>query len=147
MIHLKAIVIYSKTGNTRSVAHRLVNEDSILLEVVPMVDNPNLEHPELKISPDIQNYEHIVLGSPVHGFMLSNVMKTYIKQTDFSNKKVDLFVTHFFPFAWMGGKQTLKQMKKLIEEKGGNVGLMPSINWKNRKREQDINLLVESYKS
>ncbi len=147
MIHLKAIVIYSKTGNTRHVANHLVNEDAILLEVVPMIDNPNLEHPELKNIPDIKNYEHIIIGSPVHGFMLSNVMKTYIKQTDFSNKQVNLFVTHFFPFAWMGGNQTLKQMKKLIEEKGGKVGLMTSINWKNRKREQDINHLVESYKS
>lgn len=142
---MKAVVIYSKTGNTRSVAMRLVGPTCLLLEVKPVVDNPNIEHPELKDKPDISSYNHIILGSPVHGFMLSKVIQTYIQLTDFTGKNVDLFVTHFFPFAWMGGKQTLKQMKKLVEKKGGTVNLMTSINWKNRKRQTDIDSLVERY--
>ena len=142
---MKAVVIYSKTGNTRSVAERLIGPACPLLEVIPKVDNPKIEHPELKEIPNITTYDHIVLGSPVHGFSLSNAMREYILRTDFSGKKVDLFVTHFFPFAWMGGNQTLKQMKKLIEQKGGEVGLTTSINWKNKKRQTDIDSLVERY--
>lgn len=142
---MKAVVIYSKTGNTKSVAKRLAGPTCPLFEVKPLIDDPNIQNPELKEIPDITAYDQIVLGSPVHGFMLSKVMNAYILQTDFSGKKVDLFVTHFFPFAWMGGNQTLKQMKKLVEQKGGEVGLTTSINWKNKKRKTDIDSLVERY--
>ena len=142
---MKAVVIYSKTGNTRSVAERLVGPSCPLLEVKPRVDDPNIQNPELKEIPDLSTYDHVVLGSPVHGFMLSKVMNAYILKTDFTGKTVDLFVTHFFPFAWMGGNQTLKQMKKLVEKKGGTVNLLTSINWKNKKRTTDIDSLVERY--
>ncbi|MDY0294472.1 MAG: flavodoxin domain-containing protein [Acholeplasmataceae bacterium] len=145
---MKGIVVYSKTGNTKMVAEEIAKKGSLPLHVVlPVNDDPQIKEPELKESPDITAYDHVILGSPVHGFMLANVMRVYIEKTDFTQKKVDLFITHFFPFAWMGGTHTLKQMKKLVEKKGGEVHLMIPINWKNKKREQDIKNLVEKYSS
>lgn len=143
---MKTIVVYSKTGNTKMVAEQIAKKGSFSLQtIIPVNDDPNIKNPELKVSPDILSFDHVILGSPVHGFMLAQVMRTYIEKTDFSGKSVDLFITHFFPYAWMGGTHTLKQMKKLVEKKGGNVNLMTPINWKNKKRDQEIINLVEAY--
>lgn len=143
---MDAIIIYSKTGNTLSVAKQLVLKKNMpLLRIIPQLDDPNIPHPFLIESPQIDHYDHVIIGSPVHGFSLSKVMKAYLEQTNLQSKKVDLFITHYFPFAWMGGNQTLKQMKKLVESKGGIVNMMTSINWSNKKRLSDINDMISRY--
>ena len=142
-IHMEAIVIYSKTGNTRMIAQRIIEQKKMpILEIVPENDDPNIQNPILKENPKIKAFDHLIIGSPVHGFSMPKVTKTYLEQTDFTGKTVDLYITHFFPFAWMGGKQTLNQMRYVIEMKGGVVNSMTSINWKNKKRERDIDALV-----
>lgn len=144
---MKGIVIYSKTGNTKMVAEQIAKSYELpLMLVVPQDDNPNIKDPVLKEAPDITSFDQLIIASPVHGFMLSNVMRVYLEKNDFTGKKVDLFVTHFFPYAWMGANHTLKQMKKLITDQGGEVFSMTSINWKNRKRNQEIDDLVASFK-
>lgn len=145
---MEAIVIYSKTGNTRSVAKRIAEVKPMpILEIIPENDDPNIERPVLKEAPKLKSYDHVVIGSPVYGFSIPKITKTYLEQTDFTGKTVDLFITHFFPFAWMGGKHTLNQMRYVVEVKGGTVKSMTSINWKNRKREKDIDLLASQFRS
>lgn len=130
----QCIVYYSKTGNTKSVASRLHDFD--LLEIKAMSDDPNNLSPVLTQIPDISSYDYVVFGTPVHGFQMAQIMKAYLNQLPtLLGKTIDLYVTHFFPFAWMGGTITLKQMKKIIEQKGGKVRHMSSINWKSKKRE------------
>lgn len=144
-----AIVLYSKTGNTLSVAKKLeAVSDFDLKEVTAMSDDPNIAKPELVEAPDVLGYDHIVFASPVHGFNLSRIMNAYLNQLpDLTGKTVDLFITHLFPFAWMGGTHTLKQMKKIVEFKNAKVGKMTSINWKSKKREQVIVEMINSYKN
>ncbi|MDY0317518.1 MAG: hypothetical protein RBQ64_02935 [Candidatus Izemoplasmatales bacterium] len=60
-------------------------------------------------------------------------------------KGFDLFITHQFPYAWMGGKQTLNQMKRIVETKKGSVRRMTSINWSNKKREEQIENMLKLY--
>ncbi len=145
---MKGIVIYSKTGNTLGVANMMKERANYpLMRVIPESDDPNVKEPKLTEAPDVSSFDELIVGSPVHGFMLANVMRVYLEQTDFSGKNVDLFITHFFPFAWMGGTHTLKQMKKIIEKRGGIVRRMTPINWKNKHREDDIKHLVENYTS
>jgi hypothetical protein len=73
-------------------------------------------------------------------------MKTYLETiTDYKDAIIDLYITHFFPFAWMGGNSSLNQMKKIIGSKGGKVRNMTSINWKNRKKDQTIQKMVDTY--
>jgi menaquinone-dependent protoporphyrinogen IX oxidase len=140
----RAVIYYSKTGNTKSVVDKLSDFD--VLRVVPESDNPNIANPVLKVSPNAKDYERIVFASPVHGFQLSRVMQAYFEQcADLENKTVDLFVTHQFPFAWLGGNQTLKQMKKLVENKKGKVRFMTSINWSSKKRTSVIEEMINIY--
>jgi len=140
----RAVIYYSKTGNTKSVVEKLSDFD--LLKVIPVDDNPNIPNPILKVSPSVKDYERVVFASPVHGFQVSRVMKAYLAQVDdLANLTIDIFVTHHFPFAWLGGNQTLKQMKKLIENKNGQVRYMTSINWTSKKRKTVIEELTTLY--
>lgn len=140
----KCIVYYSKTGNTREVAKKLKDFD--LLEIKAESDDPNVEHPKLTIIPDFSDYDYVVFATPVHGFQISRVMRAYLEQIpDFSGKTIDLFITHFFPFAWMGGNGSLRQMKKIIESKNGVVRNMTSVNWKSKKKDKIVNQMVETY--
>jgi NAD(P)H dehydrogenase (quinone) len=142
------IVYYSKTGNTESVAKRMATVLNADIERIYAVsDDPNIYNVELMLIPDIKDAHHVIFGSPVHGFSLSKIMNAYLNQLpDLDGKIIDLFITHFFPYAWMGGTRSLKQMKGIIEYKGGTVRHMVSINWKNKKREVDIMNMISTFK-
>ena len=145
MKHL--IVLYSKTGNTLGIGKRL--QESLkcdLEEVKAKSDNASNAKPELLRIPDIKDYKHLIFASPVHAFSLSRIMNAYLNQLpDLSGKTVDLFITHQFPFAWLGGNRTLKQMKKIIEYKNGVVRNLTSVNWGSKKREFVIEGLIKGY--
>jgi NAD(P)H dehydrogenase (quinone) len=140
----RCVVFYSKTGNTATVAEKFKDFD--LLRVQAETDDPNNLNPVLTVKPDLSTYDYVVIATPVHGFQISQVMKTYLTEvSSLEGKVIDLFVTHFFPFAWMGGNVSLKQMRRLIEQKSGSVRYMTSINWKNKHRESDIEKMVTTY--
>ena len=145
MIILKtALVFYSRTGNTKKVAEKFKNID--LLEIKSASNNPNQQQVTLIESPDISKYDHLIFASPVHGFQLCKVMKAYLNQlSDLKDKTIDIYVTHYFRFSWLGGIQALKQMRKIIESKGGQVEHQTSINWKSHKRDTVIEAMVEQY--
>lgn len=139
----KAIVYYSKTGNTKSVVDRFHGFD--VLEVKAESDDPNHD-PVLTSIPSISDYEYVVFASPVHGFQLCKIMKAYLKQLgSLQGKKINLFITHHFRFAFLGGNQALKQMRKLVEEKEGQVDQMISVNWKAKDREEVIKKVISEY--
>ncbi len=140
----KAAIYFSKTGNTESIVKSMT--DFSALKVLAENDDPNIMDPIIIESPKVEDYDWIVFASPVHGFQLAKVMKKYLESlVDLSTKTIDIFVTHHFPFAWMGGKSTLKQMKKIIESKNGQVRYMTSINWTSKKRPTDIVKMLKIY--
>ncbi len=141
----KAIVYYSKTGNTESVAKRFHGFD--LLEIKAKSDDPNEKYPVLTSIPNLNGYDYVVFASPVHGFQLCKIMKAYINQLGtLKGKTIDLFVTHLFRFAFLGGNQALKQMEKYVEDKEGTVRYKTSINWKSKKKEEVIREMIREYK-
>lgn len=140
------IIIYSRTGNTLSVAERLKKS---LLEAGHTVtidrvtaenDEPNANGPaRLTYTPSISAYDHVIMGAPVQAFSLTPVMKLYLSQlTQINGRKISCFVTQHFPKAWMGGRQAIKQMSCRIIEKGGIVTETGIVNWTNKAREQQI---------
>jgi len=145
------IIVYSHTGNTDSIVQTLQNalmtdKKSVVIERIEVTpDEPGAEKVTLFQSPDLKPYDTLIFASPVHGFQVSKAMATYLNsQTTLAGKRVILLVTHFFPFAWMGGKSSIAQMRKICEAKGANVLTTAIIDWKNRKREQEIKAMTDS---
>jgi len=144
-----AILVYSHTGNTLSVANRLKTElaskgiTADLLQIKADNDDPNAREFNLVVAPDVSAYQHLVFATPVRGFQISPIMKRYLESLPtLSGKKIACFVTHHFPFAFLGGNQTINAMKKIIAQKGGTVFQQGVIDWSNKKRETQIQDLV-----
>ena len=57
-------------------------------------------------------------------------------------KDTMIFVTHAFPFNWMGGNSAIKQLRNMCTEKGANILFTGIIDWKNSKREVQIDSLA-----
>ncbi len=146
------IIVYSHTGNTKSVAQKLQDKlakagHSVKLEQIKVSGEirPGMTDIHFESLPDAGNYEALVFGAPVMAFSLSPVMTAYIKKLEPLKKmKIACFVTHHFPFKWMGGKQAIRQMKKFCEAKGAAVCGTGIVSWSGRNRNEQINELAES---
>jgi menaquinone-dependent protoporphyrinogen IX oxidase len=146
------ILVYSYTGNTLSVAERLKSslenkgQSVTLMSLKATDENPNQTKIDLISIPDLSSYDRIILASPVRGFQVSPIMKAYLQQTSpLKDKPVACFVTHAFPFAWLGGKTAIKMMTELVNAKQAKVVLTGIINWGNRKRETEIIALLDRF--
>src|SRR4030042_4883233 len=114
------IIVFSKTGNTYSVANKLMEKllqkkHSVKVErLEPKGEvHPGIKNVELKNTPDIKGFDIVILASPVWAFSLSPVLKTYMNMLpSLENKKVICFVTMAFPFAFLGGNNAIAQMIK-----------------------------------
>ncbi len=147
------IIVYSFTGNTLSVAERIQSalqqkgHTATLSQVTAVDQKPGNRAPVTLVqAPDPSPYDELIIAAPVNGFQLALVMQTYLKsQPRLAGKPVNLFVTHYFPKAWLGGNQTLGQFKAAVEANGATVRQTGVINWSSRKRETDINSLIERF--
>ena len=148
--------IHSQTGNTYSVSEKLRNKliekgHSVVLKKLEPVGGENPNQADIsKIlfdpSPDVTGFDWLIFGAPVRGFSISPVLAAYLSRiSSLKGQKVDLFVTQSFPYQWMGGNRAITQMKQTCEQKGAMVGDTGIINWKNKKRNLQIEELVERY--
>ena len=145
------IVVYSQTGNTLSVAERVQQEIErrghrcdLLRPQIEGDDRPGRKHYEFTSPPDVVVYDSLIFAAPVHGFSLATPMGSYMRQVaTLQGKLVSLFVTHQFPYAWMGGNRAVSQMRAHVAARGGIIGETGVVSWSNRKREQEIARLVQ----
>lgn len=147
------IIVYSQSGNTLGVAEKILLElrrrkIDVELEKIEVEDTSTPRKNPFVISkkPDASKYDVLVFGSLVEGFSVSPVMKEYLSGIDsLEGKDVYCFVTHFFPFAFLGGNSAISQMKKEIVCKSGSVVHTGIVNWKNKKREEEISNVVQNF--
>ncbi|RDU22526.1 flavodoxin family protein [Anaerosacchariphilus polymeriproducens] len=147
------IIVYSKTGNTLSVAERLKEKlikkgCSVNLEQIETVnENPSeSKNFELKNIPNIKDYDILFFGAPVWAFSLSGVMNAYLSQIpSLMGKKAGVFVTQHFPYSWMGGNHSVKKMKTTCQQKGAVIVDTGVINWSHKKREDQIIELINNF--
>lgn len=142
------IIVYSKTGNTYSVAEKLQKKlkadgHSVELGEVKTVDEVKpRENITFENKPDIDAYDAVIFGSPVHAFSLAPAMKEYLNQIQsFEGKKVACYVTKGLPFKSTGGKQAISQMTEIVQSKGGNILGTDILVWKGGKLENIIKLV------
>ncbi len=146
------LVIYSQTGNTRTVANNIAeklssNGHDISIEEIS-IEGKTPAQPgqfELVNIPDINNYEALIFGAPVQAFSLNPVMIEYLKQvTSLANIDVACFVTKQIPLLWFGGTGAISKMNNLCKTKGANIIGTNIVVWAQKKRSRSIETCVNS---
>lgn len=131
------VVVYSQTGNTRSVAGKLqevltaAGHQAALVEVRLVGERKQGTRVfELGSLPSLDGYEALVFGSSVEAFSLSPVMAKYLGSVPtLEKRRVACLVTQAFPYAWLGGNRALRQMRRLCEAKGAVILGGTVVNW------------------
>ncbi len=147
------IIVYSQTGNTLSVALKLYERlkkdgKDVKLEKIEAIRDMKKNPNDFKItnSPKIDELDTIIFASYVEAFQLCPVMKKYLKDLpSLKNKKVLSFVTQHLSYSWMGGNNANRKIETICHTKGVKVEKRGVINWKNKKREEQIDNLVKDF--
>jgi len=137
------IVVYSWSGNTRSVADRLKpalegsGHSVRVLDVLLTTERDRgariFEFADL---PDLEPFDALVFGAAVEAFSLSPVLAEYLRRVlPLAGKKVACLVTQQFPYPWLGGNRAIRQMKRLCTAKQGTVIGSAIVNWAASHRE------------
>lgn len=157
---MKKIVIYfTYTGNTKMIANKIskiLNCD--ILEIKPKVpyvkdynkvveDEHNSERsnylPEIEnINIDLNDYNEIIIGTPVWWYRPAPVIRTFLNKIDLSDKKVIPFATNA---GWLG--KTFKEIKELCpnSEVCNEMNIVfESYSSNLVTREEDINTWINS---
>ena len=116
------VVYYSRTGNTRFVAEKVA--EHLGAETCEVVDLKNRKGrlalltcgyaairkklTDIEVSKTIDDYDFIIVGSPVWAGKIAPAARTFIEKNDFSGKKVACFVT-------LGGSKPEKSLKSMKE--------------------------------
>ncbi|UYO61582.1 NAD(P)H-dependent oxidoreductase [Acetobacterium wieringae] len=150
------IIVFSKTNNTFSVADKLRSAlvkkglDAEIQRIVPENDDPGVKPPIVFTSkPDVTPYDVVIFASPVWAFSLAGVMKEYLEQlSSLEGKRVFSFVTKQLASKFTGGTKANRQIKSVVDLKGGRVEKSFIVSWKNKKRDEEIaNLIAEICKA
>lgn len=121
----KIVVYYSYTGHTRMISEKIKEKLKCdILEIEPLKEysndydlvvmeeqnnSSNGKIPEIKdVTIDLNQYDEIIIGTPVWWYTLAPVIRTFLSKSDLSNKKVMPFATNA---GWLG--QTFEEIKKL----------------------------------
>lgn len=149
------ILVHSFSGNTLSVAEKLAqglsekgHETNIFrLQVVGGEDRNQQDIGKINLQsiPDLKEFDNLIVAGPVRGFQASPVIKKFFDEAkDIEGKNVAMFVTHAFPYNFLGGKSAIGQMEKMCHEKGARVQFTGIIDWGSGKREKQIETLVKN---
>ena len=121
----KLVVYFSYTGNTRKIAQKVKEElHCDILELKPVKpystdyqtvvdEEQNNEStkktPEIQdINIDLNNYDEIIIGTPVWWYTIAPVVRTFLKQNDLTKKTIIPFATNA---GWLG--RTFKEIENL----------------------------------
>ncbi len=145
------IIVYSETGNTIFVAERLkenfIKEKyEVDIKAIEKLDSA-IKDPNkiiIKDIPDLDCYDVLIFGAPVHGFTLAPAFKAYLKKLpSIKEKIVYCYVTKALPTKRFGGLKAIKIMEESILSYGGMLKKTAIINWK--KHQTQIPNLIEEF--
>lgn len=147
------IIVHSHTGITRKFAEKINSRlvtcghkvNCVYLATDREIDLKKLAQPrEIMITnlPDISGYDAVLVGGPVWGFKPSPLIKACLDFIpDFRGKKFLAFITMMLPFKFMGGKNSLRLLNTIAEQKHAKVmdGFISSKIWHNQERDMTKN--------
>lgn len=147
-------IIHSQSGNTLSVAHKLMDQlniqghDVVLTHIKDEDVNNSMQHPErlVTVVEEVKsNVDVLIIGGWFQAFSLCRGLNHYINhQLNIQAKETHLFLTHHFPFEWMGGTNAMKQLSKHVLMKGHVVKTTKIFNWSRKNNQHQIELWIDS---
>ena len=131
----KLVVFYSYTGHTKMIAENIQQKlNCDILEIKPVkpystdyqtVVDEEQNNSSVGKTPDIQkidknlnDYDEIIIGTPVWWYTIAPVIRTFLTQNDLSNKTIKPFATNA---GWIG--RTFIEIKKLCPNSKVEDGL------------------------
>jgi hypothetical protein len=148
-----AIIIHSQTGNTLSVAQKLKTRLEEMNHQISLIHIKNSDQqssynqkPSLIVSGDNLNqvYDVVIFGGWVQAFSLCLGFSHYLKEMPtFKSNQTHIFVTHHFPFAWLGGNNAISQMKSILSKHNITVNSSKVFNWSRKNNTKEIELWIE----
>lgn len=131
------IIVHSQTGNTLLLAQKIKEKLSVAghmvsIQRVSAANDEETDVGKIKLieKPDISVYDALLFGAPVRGFSLSPVMQAYLSGIEpLRGKKAGCFMTHFFPYAFLGGNRALNQLCQAVQAKGAIVTGSDIVHW------------------
>lgn len=134
----KSIIIYfSYTGNTRKIANMIKEKlNCDILELKPVtpysnnyqevvdeeqrLEGSNHTPPIEPINVNLEDYDTIILGTPIWWYTIAPVIRTFLKENNLAQKQIIPFATNA---GWLG--QAFKEIERLCPtskvEKGMNI--------------------------
>jgi flavodoxin len=101
------VVYYSRTGNTKYVAEKIA--ENLAADTCEVIDKKSRKGrlgfvrggyesirkklTEIELSKTVDNYDLLIIGSPVWANGIAPAIRTFINQNNLSNKKIASFVT------------------------------------------------------
>ena len=145
------IIVYSQTGNTYAVAGKLQEKIAAVghaagVERITVGGKafPSGKSVQFTTLPQVDQYDALIFGAPVHAFSLAPVMTAYLKQLpSLERTKTACFVTKQWPSHWTGGNRAIAKMKKICTAKGAAVCATAIVAWSESRREQSIDECIE----
>ena len=131
----KLVVFYSYTGNTKMIAENIQRKlNCDILEIKPVkpystdyqtVVDEEQNNSSVGKTPDIQkidknlnDYDEIIVGTPVWWYTIAPVIRTFLTQNDLSNKTIKPFATNA---GWLG--HTFQEIQKLCPDSRVDKGM------------------------
>lgn len=131
----KLVVFYSYTGHTKMIAESIQKKlNCDILEIKPtkpystdyqtVVDEEQNNSsagktPDIqKIDKNINEYDEIIIGTPVWWYTIAPVIRTFLTQNDLSNKTIKPFATNA---GWLG--HTFQEIQKLCPDSRVDKGM------------------------
>ena len=149
------IIVHSQTGNTYSVAQKLEEKlkqlgHTVNVERIKTIGDVKSETQNIELDnmPKVEQYDAVVFGGWIQAFRLYPGLEMYINQLpSLDDKKIACFVTMYFPFEWMGGKNGVSKMKELVKAKNADIIESGIINWSRKNKDAKVDALVEKISS
>ena len=149
------IIVYSQTNNTLSVAQKLkdalaAQNCPVQIERLRVQDEKEFDPNKIVFTyrPTLNPTDVLVIATPVHAFNPAPASKAYIDALDNLQDITTLvFVTHHFPFKWLGGSRSVRVLQKKLRAKNATVIETQAnvIDWSNKKRNEEIDALVSEW--
>ncbi len=135
------VVYYSRTGNSKFVAQKISSELNADVEEVEDMKNRRgwlgflragydatvgKETKIEKTQKSPNDYDMVIVGTPVWNSRLTPAIRTYLKQNDLAGKNVAIFSTN----DGRGNEKTLEMLRSLIPKGNivGELGISKALN-------------------